>query len=319
VLIVSKPVAGNAIPLDAARIRFIYNLEPGGGRWMMKRRRVAALALAAAALAFTACGADGDWEENRPPPIPADSSALQTFLSRCARGIAQWSGQGQVDYPPVLHLHMDRASTYAAAVDVRDHPAPADELVQGGKADPISVKCIVGARLIPTDTDIVDVALPDTARDGGWVYREFTPTGVLQWSWSVTARAPHDSDLTLELRPSIRREADGAIVADAEQTTEQRTRVEVTAGMVQRGSSWVDENKGYVAVLGAALITFLLWLLRTIADVREEGRQAFPEGTSRRRRRSPRSADGWTHPPEVRTGADGQGDPGRGAEPSPTD
>ena len=100
---------------------------------------------------------------------------------------------------------------------------------------------------------------------------------MLQWSWSVTARAPHDTDLTLKkLRPSIRRDDDGTIVADAEQTTEQRTRVEVTAGVMQRGSSWVDENKGYVAVLGAALIAVLLWLLRSIADVREREKRPFP-------------------------------------------
>lgn len=256
---------------------------------MTKRHRTAAVLAAVGILTLTGCGGDLDSDGEGPipvssPPATPGGSAVQRFLEQCERGVAQWSDQGQVDFPEVLRLELNRAGRYAAAVDVRDRPAPAGELVPGGKSDEIRVKCIVGARLVSLDEDIVRITVPDTAGDGGWVYREFTPTGLLQWSWSVTATRPHDSEVTLELRPSIRRDGDGTIVANAEETTQQRTRVEVSAGMLQRTGSWVDENQGYVALLAVALGSALVWVLRSIADVREEGRRAFPTGLRRRKR-----------------------------------
>lgn len=259
---------------------------------MTKRRRATVtVLLAAGVFALAGCGDAADHPDNALGQSQTPTgSAMQSFLEQCERGVAEWSGQGQVDYPEVLRLELDRAGRYAAAVDVRDRPAPPEDLVPDGTSEEIRVKCIVGARLLEVDDDIVQITVPDTAGDGGWVYREFTPTGVLQWSWSVTATRPRDTEVTLELRPSIRRDDDGTIVANAEETTLQHTRVEVSAGMVQRAGSWVDENQGYVALLAVAAGSALVWALKSIADVREEGRRAFPTAFRRRRRDTDSSA-----------------------------
>ena len=45
---------------------------------------------------------------------------------------------------------------------------------------------------------------PSTDSDGGWRYPEFTQSGILEWSWSVTPRTPVPQELRLELKPAAK-------------------------------------------------------------------------------------------------------------------
>ncbi len=58
------------------------------------------------------------------------------------------------------------------------------------------MQCVLSARLVPVGSSL-EVDKKD------WITREFTPTGYLNWSWSVTAHAAHDQEIQLELQPAV--------------------------------------------------------------------------------------------------------------------
>ena len=58
---------------------------------------------------------------------------------------------------------------------------------------------------------------PLTVDESDWIVRTFTPTGVIRWTWVVTAVEADDQDLELELQPAVRSQ-DGTILVGKSST-----------------------------------------------------------------------------------------------------
>jgi hypothetical protein len=249
------------IPLD---------VEPAEREWRRARsRRLTKVALAGAlALVTAAAVASVPFLASRSGPIPpADAAAsvspdpnqLAGFLADCDKGVSRWQ-VGQIDYPEHLSLEMGQSAAYVVAVDIRNNPLPAERVIPGAspQSAPIAVQCVLSARLAP-----VGQSLEVNNRE--WILREFTPTGVLNWSWSITARAPDDQEVRLELQPAvitrgkfILPQGDSSL-----DTSSFVTRVNVTATWIQRVGHWWNDNWGIISLVivavGAALVSIIKW------------------------------------------------------------
>lgn len=175
-----------------------------------------------------------------------------------------------------MTIKVGDSENYNAALDVRSVPLPADEVIEtepgAATSENVLVKCTLAARLRAVgETLTVD----DPASDnGGWVVQEFTPTGVLEWSWTVTAEKPADAELRLDIRPAI------AIAAAAEDlvyatqsSTSFNTDVIVDGNLLSRSAYWFEGNWGYVLAIavpvGIAATALLRWWLGLRTEVRK--------------------------------------------------
>lgn len=205
------------------------------------------------------------------PLTTADVMKIETFLEKCKENAREVKFEpGQVHYPEHLSLNMGQSAAYVVAVDIRYNPLPAERVISRGtpQSQPIWVKCVLGARLVPVGQSLeVD--------NKGWIPREFTPTGVLNWSWSITALAPYDHDLRLELEPAVTTQ-DRPIFTqiDSSPTIDTFiTHVHVKASWIQHVGHWWKNNwtiiLGVSAAIGAALISIIKWggnLGQTVQD-----------------------------------------------------
>lgn len=136
---------------------------------------------------------------SQPPQHLPESAAVENFQRDCESGVNRWR-TGQVDYPKELSISVNESVTYNAAVDVREDPLPADEvIVVAGKSgsEQIAVRCTVAAKLVA----VGDFMRVDNSEE--WVSQDFTPLGVAEWSWSVSADKPVDQELRLVIRPAV--------------------------------------------------------------------------------------------------------------------
>lgn len=192
---------------------------------------------------------------SEPVPTKTGSQDLRAFQAKCEEGAASWRA-GQVDYPKDLIVTLGAATTYKAAVDVRDSPHPADEVIENFNGTTTSelvvVQCLLAARLVPVDDDIA----VQTPEEGDWVYREFTPTGVVEWAWSVEVSTPASHQLRLDLRPAVR-VAEGP-TATVTQVSSFTTDVRVESTLLERASQWFETQwpklAGIAVVLGTAVL-----------------------------------------------------------------
>jgi hypothetical protein len=193
------------------------------------------------------------------PPQPAVDEQLREFVQSCEEDTSI-DLPGQVDYPRSMQLRMGVAKTYDAAVDVREVPAPPGAVIsaEDPTQEPVTVQCLVAARLVPVG-DGIDVGPPDDAVDGGWVYQAFPASGVVEWAWSVTPRTPQDQQLRLELRPAVK--GKDVVLVSSTATASYVTPVRVAASTVQRVSFWFRTDwpllAAVVGMLGAALLALL--------------------------------------------------------------
>jgi hypothetical protein len=200
-----------------------------------------------------------------PSPKPSSTNHAVTddfvaFQRACEQGANAWRG-GQVDYPKTLGVLLGEAATYNAAVDVRDVPLPEQTVIDvpRGKAtsEPVAVQCLLAARLTPVDDDIKVADTPE----GEWSFREFTPVGVVEWSWSVTATTPADHELRLDLRPAVR--LDESPTTPITQLASFTTEVDVKSTALERLAHWFDTQwpllAGIAAILGAAALAVKRW------------------------------------------------------------
>jgi hypothetical protein len=123
------------------------------------------------------------------------------------------------------------------------------------------IKCEVSARLESTDDGL-------EVHNGDWATQEFTPSGVVQWAWSVDGTKLGSHGLRVELRPAI-------IVGDAntpqaggggaEELSIFTTPVSVTGGPLQYLYAWWDDNYGKLSAIllavGAAIVGTRSWIL----------------------------------------------------------
>jgi RimJ/RimL family protein N-acetyltransferase len=208
-----------------------------------------------------------------PIPSPSQTPRRLTEVEKFVRDCEK-SGdfiQGQVDYPVTLSAKIDQAITYSAAVDIRSNPLPPGRVIEGRNpgADRIVVQCVVGARLLSVGGGI-DVD-PSTEL-GGWRYLKFTPSGILEWSWSVTPRTPVSQELRLELKPAA--EVNGFPTALS--TADYVTHVEVEADFVSKLSFWFQTRWKLIGVVAAAIAAAVLGILKFGADAHDAFRKLFP-------------------------------------------
>jgi hypothetical protein len=217
---------------------------------------------------------------------------LSAFAAQCGATTAYRSGR--VLYPRTLTADLGEATTYGAAVDVRDSPAAPGDVIPGPDptSEPVLVQCVIGARLVEVGPGI-SVENDDAAADGGWRYQQFTPAGVLEWSWSVTPLVPRRQELRLELRPVV--EVSGDLPVPRTTTTQFVTRVEVHANWIQRLSYWFStawpQLAAVAAILAGALTAVLIFTKETrtrITELRASGAKRRPTRPPRSRPRLPR-------------------------------
>lgn len=267
----------------------------------------------------------GAGEESRPPTVGAgegrppgladllDEAELTAFSEGCDTAARQYV-QGDVAYPRSLPAAMGEAASYEAAVRIRQvDPSSPTDLIDAADPteEPVKVQCLVAARLVAV-SETIDVEEPDEAGDGGWVYQEFTPDGTLEWAWSVTATAPRDGTLRLEMRPAVKG-------FDVTEVTRGRTArfssdVVVDASWLQRGAYWTQHDGQALTVLAGFLGAALLGLLAFVPKVRDAVKGALGRGGGA----APQPAPGPpTSPPPlaapVARGRPPGGAPGRGA------
>ena len=163
-----------------------------------------------------------------PTTQPSDTD-LASFLAGCERGIRDWRA-AQVDYPAELSIEKGGTESYVAAVDASDTPLEPSEAIPGPSptGEAVFVRCEVAARLTPLGSAL-------TVDEIDWIVRTFTPTGVIRWTWVVTAVEADDQDLELELQPAVRSQ-DGTILVGQSSTeiSSFLTQVRVEEDAVQR-------------------------------------------------------------------------------------
>jgi hypothetical protein len=223
---------------------------------------------------------EGPGDGTEPAATPSDP-ALQGFLDDCEAGVREWRA-GQVSYPGRLAVDVGETVTYVATVDVRTTPEATDDRIPGPSptGDPVFVRCEVAARLTPIGTSL-------TIDDEDWVLRSFTPSGVIRWTWAVTAAEADDADLRLEMQPAVVGEGGILLVGDAStEVSSFLTPVSVEQGRIARIGEWWSDNWGTVSLIAAGLAAAVLGVLR------------FGEQLARRLRRVVAAWQGLPVPPE---------------------
>ncbi len=212
----------------------------------------------------TAPGEPGSGEQ----PLP---DAAREFQHKCEQGLSDWR-EGRVTYPKQLTIPLGESVNYEAAVDIRDNPLPADQVIdaEGGSTGTaqIFVRCRLAARLTPL-SDSLEVSVDSEAEGNGWITQEFTPSGVVEWSWSVTANEPTDATLRLDLRPSLQvNELPSYSSANQVSFT---TDITVEASFLQRTWFWIQTQwplvLGVVTPIGAAILALLGWARKVRGEV----------------------------------------------------
>ncbi len=207
-------------------------------------------------------------------PGPADPpNSLEQFQRNCEEGVEEWRA-GQVDFPVELAVDLNETISYNAAVDVREEALPPEEVIDtdSGSAsqEGVSVKCTVAARL----TAVGDaLAIGEQANEtvGGWMLQDFTPSGLLEWSWTVSAVQPVDQDLLLELRPAIVSDAEtGDLAYAAKNQAGFTTHVHVEATVFQNAGYWFETNWPPLVAISLALGTGVVSVIGWVAKVKKE-------------------------------------------------
>ena len=246
-----------------------------------------ALALAAAlsTVTLSGCGSGGSEAENPGAgTIGSVPDAAREFQRKCEQGVSDWR-EGRVSYPERLTVPLNGTVTYEAAVDIRDHPLPADQVIdtEGGTAGTaqVFVRCRLAARLTSLDHQL-DVSVDDEAEGSGWVYQEFTPSGVIEWAWSVTATEPTDGKLRLDLRPSL--QVNELPTYSSASQVSFTTDVGVEASALQRAGFWIQTQwplvLGVVTPIGAGILALLAWIRKVRTEVTPGGPTYQPPGSA---------------------------------------
>ncbi len=210
-------------------------------------------------------------------PPQTDRARLQQFTERCPN--PNTYSTGQVVYPASLTARVDQTITYGAAVDIRANPAPPSVVIPGPDptSEPVEVQCMVAARLVALGSGIV-VEDIDATEDGGWRRQQFTPNGVLEWSWSVTPREPRPQQVRLELRPAIQVGKSTESVLGRTQAS-YVTKVEVETTWIERLSEWFETQWPLLAGITTIVAGAVTGLLIFSKDTRDK----LGEFLSRRR------------------------------------
>ena len=279
-----------------------------GARLRVRRRAIAiaivgcvflAMALLIGSVLFA-----GAPNPSAPAPTTAPSrsasprnSELEAFTDACEKS-QEWL-PGQVEYPGKLSVQMGQATTYGATVDIRDADIPpGKELRLDSAKEPIDVQCVIGARLISVGGGI-DVEIPAEAREGGWIYRKFTPSGVVEWSWTVAPRTPVSQKLRLELEPAVLRE--DASGDDPRSTAYVDTMVNVTATHIDRLAYWFQTQWVLLSRIAGTVGVAILAVLAFSSKAREAIKSLFTRKSRTQTRKRAATASSSTKTPSTKT------------------
>ena len=114
----------------------------------------------------------------------------------------------------------------------------------------------------------------------GWYLQTFTPSGTVEWAWSVTATAPGEHALRLMLRPAVA--AQNLITRSSTGQQSYETQVTVKATALEGAWYWFDTQFPLVGKIASAIGTSILALLAWAG--------LFSEKWGRLRKRSSQSA-----------------------------
>jgi hypothetical protein len=174
-----------------------------------------------------------------------------------------------VDYPAELSIEKGGTESYVVAVDASDTPLDPGEAIPGPSptGEAVFVRCEVAARLTPLGGAL-------TVDEDDWIVRTFTPTGVIRWTWVVTAVEADDQDLELELQPAVRSE-DGTILVGQSSTEISSfiAGVRVEEDPVERVGEWWESRWAIIALVAAGIGAALLALLRFGAQLADQTRR----------------------------------------------
>ena len=129
----------------------------------------------------------------------------------------------------------------------------------------LQVRCGIGARLVGIGSSV-------SVDDGDWFLLEFGEPGAVQWDWTVTAKAPRDAELRLELRPAVAA-VDGSYTVPAEAntntaTTSFTTDVHVRTSAIKQVGTWFDDNWPIITAIAVALGGAVLGLIAWVKKLR---------------------------------------------------
>jgi len=211
-----------------------------------------------------------------------ESEEFEQFVAACADSFEGWR-PGQVAYPRTLDIDLDDSRTYTARIDIRpgaqQQPPPDPETAT---AD-LQVRCGIGARLVSIGSSV-------TVDDSEWFLLEFGEPGVVQWDWTVSATAPRDAEVRLELRPAVAT-LDGRYTVPAESnpntaTISFTTDVHVRSSAIQQVGTWFDQNWPVVTTVAVALGGAVLGLIAWVKKLRTAIRPESPAVRRRPRRKT---------------------------------
>jgi hypothetical protein len=227
--------------------------------------------------------AGGDSYADAPKVAPT----LNDFLFACEKGAEVWS-KGQVDYPKQLKLNTGDVTSYVAAIDVRPNPNLPSEVIQDPSAtsQPVAVRCRVAARLVSTGD-----GLEINPGQGLWLDRTFTPSGVINWAWTVKATQGRSQDLRLELLPAVVDEQGQVMVSGKESNLASFvTHVEVDAPTSDDIKQWFEKTWVGVSAAAAAIAAALIALVKFSGDIGQAYREARAKCMGMRPRRRSETA-----------------------------
>jgi hypothetical protein len=178
----------------------------------------------------------------------------EELKSKCANGASSWR-KGEVKYQRDLIIEWGRSAPYNVALGLDGGARIPDDVLPPGQysSAPVIVKCGIGARLVPGD-DGVRVDHPE------WMVREFTPSDLVQWSWSVAGKKTGVHSLRLEIQPAVLVGDGYGIPVGSPQVSIFVTKSGVvTTGLMQTIHAWYDEDWPWfwamvLAIFGALTI-----------------------------------------------------------------
>ena len=202
-----------------------------------------------------------------PSRSPSTEDEIAAFIRECRKSTT--FRVGQVDFPNTFTLRLGETKSYSAAVDVRAEPAPAKRVIDAAdpREEPIKVQCVLSARLVSVGATLKVAASGDT-NEGGWMARQFTPDGVVEWSWDVSALEPRDQELRLELQPAVAVE-NTSLSQTISTTANFVTPVSVDASGLERVSYWFNTQWPLVTGIAGALAVAVLGILAFSSKARD--------------------------------------------------
>jgi hypothetical protein len=197
-----------------------------------------------------------------------DRDELQAFTQDCVRAANQYA-QADIAYPRSLPARMGEASSYEAAISLRQTvPTSPKDLISAAdpKESPVQVECLIAARLQAVGGTLT-LETSDRATDGGWVYQQFGPDGDLQWAWSVTPTTPRDGTVRLELRPAVK--GLEATELARREVAQYSSQVVVESTMLQRASHWTQNDGELLTKVVQFVFALSAVLMVGVRQVRE--------------------------------------------------